>query len=130
MAHRHAHRALVLSTRSAAGPDHGVDAVRRAEGELRKRQKKAEDQQQRADLPTPSSFVLLFSRSQRVHAFMEAAPFWPASSARPVTRKQTPSQQEAHTCSDMHDLRLKRPSVVWEAKDRVKEEVHAFVWSG
>jgi hypothetical protein len=35
---------------------------------LRKRQKEAEDQQQRADLPTPSSFVLLFSRSQRVHA--------------------------------------------------------------
>jgi hypothetical protein len=39
---------------------------------VRKRQKKAEDQQQRADLPTPSSFVVLFSRSQRVLAFMEA----------------------------------------------------------
>jgi hypothetical protein len=54
---------------------------------LRKRQKKAEDQQQRADLLTPSSFVLLFSRSQCVRAFMEAALFWPASSARPVTQE-------------------------------------------
>ena len=42
----------------------------------------------------PSSFVLLFSRLQRVYAFVEAALFWPADAAKPVTLKQISASEK------------------------------------
>lgn len=57
--HEHAHRALVLAMRSAAGRQASIRVLGNAEGKLCEGQEKAEDQEQSAYLITPSLFLLL-----------------------------------------------------------------------
>jgi hypothetical protein len=79
------HKAFVLSMRSAAGRERDIRGFGQSEGELRKRQKEADDQQQSAELTLPTSFVLLYACLQFAHAFMEAALFRPRANREAVT---------------------------------------------
>jgi hypothetical protein len=79
---------------AAACRKRGIDG--QSEGELRKRQKKADDQQQSTEVTQAMSFVRLYVCSQRAHAFMEMALSSLARWAKPEPEIQTSGPYEAH----------------------------------
>lgn len=71
-AHQLPHRTLVLPTRATTRRQRGLSGCGQPEGELPKRQKEADDQQQSAE-PAPSTSLLLLSIClQPVHTFARA----------------------------------------------------------
>jgi hypothetical protein len=77
--------AFVLSMRSATCRERGIRGFGQSEGELRKRQKEADDQQRSAELTLATSLLLPYACLQCAHAFMEAALFRPRADCEAVT---------------------------------------------